>query len=406
LPQRYEGDLCYADGFVSSHKEEASMLGKRSLIFVASVLLLWNWLALDKLAAQADISFTRSDYPVGRQPVSVTVGDFDGDKIQDLAVANGVIDGSPGTTVSILMGNGDGTFKPATEVGAGTAPASIALGDFNGDEYQDLAVANFQSRNVSILLGNGDGSFRTGQTISLESDTAFVAVGDFDEDGIADLAVANFYAHTVTIVLGNGDGTFRLGRRFSVGMVAISLTVADFDGDGHQDLAVANRDSSNVSVLLGMGDGTFRPARNYAAGESPFSITVGDFNGDKLLDLAAANLSADTVSILLGNGDGTFNRAENFRVDRSPSSVTVGDFNGDAIQDLAVATGLNFSRPGNTVSVLLGNGDGTFGPAHNVMVGFFPMFVAVGDFNGDDRPDLAVANAGSGNVSVLINDTP
>src|SRR5262245_22119921 len=141
-------------------------------------------------------------------------------------------------------------FHPAVPYGAGDGPLSVAMGDFNGDGQQDLAVANNVSNNVSVLLGQGNGTFA-----------------------------------------GTGNYTVRDGP--------CSLAVGDFNGDGHQDLAVANRRSNNVSVLLGDGTGTFAGAVNYAAGVFPFSVVVGDFNGDGQSDLAVANFGNDNVSVLL-----------------------------------------------------------------------------------------------------------
>jgi VCBS repeat protein len=196
-------------------------------------------------------------------------------------------------------------------------------------------------------------------------------------------------------------------RDFAVGAFPTSVAVGDFNGDGVQDLAVANFNSNNVSVLLGNGDGSFQAARNFGVGFNPVSVAVGDFNCDGVQDLAVANFNSANVSVLLGNGDGSFRAAQNFAVGTLPSSVAVGDFNGDGVQDLAVAnSGLEEVSGSANVSVLLGNGDGSFQGARNFAAGSLPYSVAVGDFNGDGLPDLAVANAYSNNVSVLINNTP
>jgi hypothetical protein len=329
------------------------------------------------------------NYATGTQPDSVAVGDLNGDGKADLAVAN------YGPNVSVLLGNGDGTFQTAVQYAVGSSADSVAVGDFNGDGRADLAVAN--GTNVSVLLGNGDGTFQTAVDYAVGGSTFSIVVGDFNGDGKADLAVAN-YGPNVSVLLGNGDGTFRTGVN-NVGGYPFSIVVGDFNGDGRADLAVANFYGNNVSVLLGNGDGTFQTAVQYVVGTYPDSVAVGDFNGDGRADLAVTNEYGTNVSVLLGNGDGTFQTAVNYAVGGYPFSIVVGDFNGDGKADLAVA---NY---GNNVGVLLGNGDGTFQTAVQYAVGTHPDSVAVGDFNRDGRADLAVANLNSASVSILLGTT-
>src|SRR5262250_2101754 len=226
-------------------------------------------------SAQAqNVSFLVSgQFGAGPDPVSVAVGDFNGDGLQDLAVANHeAYDGPDG--ISVLLGNGDGTFQEAINFGSGGNVASfVAVGDFNGDGVQDLVVANygdFDSGNVSVLLGNGDGTFQTARSLGAGSNPSSIAVGDFNRDGIQDLAVANngFGFNNVSVLLGNGDGTFQAAVNFGAGNNPFYIAVGDFNGDGVQDLAVAQLGffgSNNVSVLLGNGDGTFQAAVNFGA---------------------------------------------------------------------------------------------------------------------------------------------
>ena len=321
-------------------------------------------------------------FGAGTDPDAVAVGDFNGDGKLDLAVAN---EGS--NNVSIILGNGDGTFQAAVDYGAESNPDSVAVGDFRGDGKLDLVVANDGSNNVSILLGNGDGTFQAAVNYGVGSAPTSVAVGDFNGDGKLDLVVANELSNNVSILLGNGDGTFQAAVNYGAGMTLFWVAVGDFNGDGKLDLAVADAVSDYVSVLLGNGDGTFKTAVPYVAGLEPFSLAVADFNGDGKLDLAVANLENDYVSILLGNGNGTFKAAVNYVTGIEPTSVAVADFNGDGRLDLVVG-GVNSDNV-NVVSVLLGNGDGTFQAAVNYGTGSLPYSVAVGDFNGDGRLDLA-----------------
>jgi hypothetical protein len=321
-------------------------------------------------------------FGAGTGPDSVAVGDFNGDNKLDLAVAN---EGS--NNVSVLLGNGDGTFQAAVDYGAGSNPSSVAVGDFRGGGKLDLVVANDASNNVSILLGNGDGTFQAAVNYGVGSAPTSVAVGDFNGDGKLDLAVANELSNNVSILLGNGDGTFQAAVSYGAGMTLFSVAVGDFNGDGKLDLAVADAVSDYVSVLLGNGDGTFKTAVQYVAGLEPLSVAVADFNGDGKLDLAVANDEGNNVSILLGNGNGTFKAAVNYGTGTTPGSVAVGDFNSDGKLDLVVG-GVESDNV-SVVSVLLGNGDGTFQAAVNYGAGAGQTSVAVGDFNGDGRLDLA-----------------
>jgi len=347
--------------------------------------------------AQCQLSFAAAaNYATGTQPRSVAVGDFNADGRPDLAVANTV-----SNSMSILLGNANGTFQGAVNYAAGSGPISVAVGDFNADGRPDLAVANYNdfgvASTISIRLGNPDGTFQSRVTYGAGVGPRSTAVGDFNADGRPDLAVANEGSNNVSILLGNVNGTFQGAVNYAVGFDPWSVAVGDFNADGRPDLAVANGD--NVSILAGNANGTFQAPVNYAAGSFPISIAVGDFNADGRPDLAVANNSSNNnVSILLGNANGTFQAAVNYAVGGSPSSVAVADFNADGRPDLAVA-----NNSSNNVSILLGNVNGTFQAAFNYAAGFGPFSVAVGDFNADGRPDLAVTNFGPNTVSVLLN---
>jgi hypothetical protein len=240
-------------------------------------------------------------------------------------------------------------------------------------------------------------------------------VADVNGDGKPDLVVggdtssANRRSKTVMVLLGNGDDTFQNPQTFAVPSVASSVAVADVNGDGKPDLVATNKLTASVSVLLGNGDGTFQNARMFAVDMYPSSVAVADVNGDGKPDLVVANLGpyhgTATVSVLLGNGDGSFQKARNFPAGSSQRSMAVADVNGDGKPDVVVTNWYSAS-----VSVLLGNGDGSFGPAQDFATGRNPWSVAVADLNGDGKPDLVVtdfgapAYSGPRSVSVLLGN--
>ncbi|MDR3702882.1 MAG: FG-GAP-like repeat-containing protein [Candidatus Sulfopaludibacter sp.] len=361
-------------------------------------------------AQPADRYITASGSPFGAggNPISVAVGDFNGDGKADLAIAN-FFGG-----VTVLLGNGSGSFTaaPGSPFATGTSPSSVAVGDFNGDGKPDLAVANQSSGNVTVLLGNGSGGFTQapGSPVPVGSNPKSVAVGDFNGDGNADLVVANFGnplngGGGLTVLLGNGSGGFSQagGSPLAVGATPVSLAVADFNGDGMADVVIANETANTVTIMLGNGSGGFTPAGGspYTVDSNPISLALGDFDGDGKVDLAVANYGGNDVSVLLGNGSGGFTQAgaSPFPVGTSPYSVVVGDFNGDGKADLATA-----NLGSNTVTVLLGNGSGGFTQETGspFAAGSAPISLAVADFNGDGKTDMAVADETTNGVTVLL----
>jgi hypothetical protein len=344
--------------------------------------------------AQAATFSGPTNFGVGDTPFAIATGNFNGDGFPDLAVAN-----SDSDNVSILLADGSGGFGTATNIGVGDGPFSIAVGKFNADAHADLAVANVYSDNVSILLGNGSGGF-TGPTNFAAGDFAWsVAVGTFNADAHQDLVVGTVGTFNVATLLGNGSGAFGAPTGSAEIGSPVSIAVGDLNGDSKLDLAVASDNFDYVSVLLGNGNGSFGAPVSYPTGDFATSVAIGKFNNDTYPDLAVANLLGNTVSILLGNGTGAFSAAVNYPT-TGPYSVAVADFDGDSRTDVAVA---NYTA--DKVSVLQGDGQGVFGAPTSFNVGFSPRFVGVGDFNDDGRPDLVSANVDSDSVSVLLNTT-
>ena len=264
-----------------------------------------------------------------------------------MAIAN-----EGGSNVSILLGNGIGSFNTAVNYTVGSAPQSLATGDFNQDGIVDLVVANYGGRSVSVLLGKGDGTFRIAVNYPTSSNynPYFVAVGDFNGDGIPDFVAVNYYG--ASLFLGIGDGTFQTPASLTPGGYDYnSAVVADFNGDGKADLAVAG---SSVAVLLGKGDGTFQSPIYYLTSGPYNGIVAGDFNGDGAIDLAVTNnLSGGIIQILPGNGNGTFQSSVTYTgVAQASTGLATGDFNGDGIADLAAVDGISGGNSG--VAILLG----------------------------------------------------
>jgi hypothetical protein len=352
---------------------------------------------------EASVSFGKADFSSAGGNINVVTADFNGDGVLDLATAVYY-----DSLVRIFVGNGDGTFGAGQTYPVCNA-AALAVGDFNGDGIVDLVVAARGCAQVTLLLGNGDGTFREGGSFDTGGIAGrapyFIAVGDFNSDGKLDLATANEDGDTISVLLGNGDGTFQAHVDYAIGQDSRGITTGDFNGDGRLDLAVATNDNS-VAILLGNGDGTFQPPSvyqlkgtvshcGYSDLHTPY-IIAADLNRDGKLDLAVPNTTG-LISVLLGNGDGTFQPAAGYATGGCSVSVAAADFNGDGVLDLVTA---NYFT--ENLSLLPGNGDGTFRaridyPAGNGARGF-----AVGDFNGDGRLDLAVGNQFVDSISVFL----
>jgi hypothetical protein len=264
-------------------------------------------------------------------------------------------------------------------------------------------VANQGENSISVLLGNGDGTFQKQVQYAAGGEPQGTVAGDFNGSGKLGIATTDFYSDGTAVFLGDGDGTFQPYTLFPVANTYLSFTATgDFRGDGKLDLAVTGSSDingvGNVYILLGNGDGTFQSPVAYPVGNAPYGIVIGDFNNDGRADVAVANLSDNTVSVLLGNGDGTFQPQLVSTVGLGPFLLTAADFNTDGNLDLAVS-----NTDSGSASVLLGNGDGTFQPHVDYRFGEYPFGVGAADLSGEGAADLAVVNIFSNTVSVLLN---
>jgi hypothetical protein len=338
---------------------------------------------------------TRFDIHDPGEPYSLAVGDFNRDGILDLAVAGGA-----NGRVSVLLGNGDGTFGEPVFYHGGTTINTD--GDLRNIGILDLVGTNALAKTIGVMLGNGDGTFGPlTQYPDTKGTPLDVALGDLTNNNIQDVVAIDGggYCPCISVLLGNGDGTFQRQTHFPAPFPANALVLGDFNRDGNLDMVTVGLfgGNSEFGVLLGNGDGTFTAGKSYPTYFGPQAVVAADFTGHHTLDIAVAAPEGGTISIFLGNGEGSFRAGQTIGAS-FPAYLVTADFNGDGIADLAVLTGFSNSY----VSVFLGNGDGTFQPGID-----FPAAqaaaIASGDFNGDVQPDIALGNYLGNSVITLLN---
>ena len=371
----------------------SNSVARRGQVFAALALLL---VGLTQTASAQSFA-PPVIYPTGNGTNALVLGDFNGDNKTDAVVTNRF-----DKTISILLGNGDGTFKAKVDYPVGTEPWAATTGDYNGDGKLDVATANyaFPTSNISVLFGNGDGTFgtKTDYAIGGPVQRDSIGTGDFNGDGKPDL-VSTSQSNNTSILLNTGNGTFGTSINLNIGSFPNALIVGEFNNDNKPDLAILSFRLSEMYILLGKGDGTFNPLVRYATGLFPYNAAVGDFNRDSKPDLITSNLFSNSISVLLGNGDGTFQPRTDYPTSAGPIGAAVGptgaavsDYDGDGKLDVAL---------GNSLTILRGNGDGTFqSPLTYEAPG---NLAAAGDFNQDGKPDLATA--GGSSLNVLLNQS-
>jgi hypothetical protein len=354
----------------------------------------------------------------GHFPTKMAVGDFNGDGKKDLAVLNSPFDGQA-PSVQILLGNGKGVFAAGVAITSSlSSPSDLAVGDFNGDHKDDLAVSNYGNNKVNIYRGDNVGGFTLTNTVTVGTRPIDLATGDFNRDGKTDIAVANFGNSSATPTVPGSLGIITSGSQFTYQSISVgsnveprALAVADFTGDNKLDLALANYGSNNVVLYQGNGSGGFSvKTTKTTGGTGPRDVAAGDFNNDGKMDLAVVNYLSNNVAVLIGNGAGGLSNATLFYTGTdvtppieatNPRGVAIADFNSDGKADIIVTNGAT-----NNLAVLLGDGGGDFDSPSTFTTGTSSSVLGIvaADFNGDKRPDVAVTDTASisSNDSVTI----
>src|SRR5919106_3623210 len=373
-------------------------------------------IAFSEVSAQV-ATFTTQRYPLlGNTHIAA---DFNGDGRPDLA-------GAGANAVSVMLGNGDGTFRPKTDSPIGIQTQAVAAGDFNSDAKVDLMVTlNTPQFSLALLTGTGTGTFNPPTFFPNTSgfDSPAIAATDLNGDGRLDLVVMHSIAcftapcraaRSITILLGNGNGTFQTPSEVDVGTGPMAMAVLDLNRDGIKDVAIGGG-NTELSILLGVGNGTFtrQPVVTLVPGGDLFSacndIGVGDLNRDSILDLVVPLGNGNGNAILIGNGNGTFQVRSRIQIDETfaPLHVAVADYNRDGLLDIARTMG---DGTNGLMQILRGNGDGTFQAPNRYLVpppSRGGIMILAGDWNGDAKPDIAFVEGGAGapTIDVLTNTT-
>jgi FG-GAP-like repeat len=344
-----------------------------------------------------DLFYYFASYKVGKNPTTVTPFDINQDGITDLVTTN-----VSSNTLSILIGNGDGSFRDQMQLHVCQEPRSLATGSFNGDTYPDIVLACAGGDQIAVLFGRADGKVEEGPQYPVHRTPVAVATDDLNGDHVADLVVA-LRNDKIKVFLGQGNGAFRHGAQYEYGDTPTSVALSDLNGDGKIDLVVTNGGpmSNAVSIWIGNGDGTFQQPTDYRSGRRPLGVSFGDFNNDRIKDMLVINGERDSFSTFLGNGNATFQAGRDSGANAGPNYGLARDFNGDRRTDVAIV-----NLQSNDLSILFGKGDGTFEyPPRNYRTKAGPFAIALYRVTTKEveEPGLVTADNGDGSVSIFLH---
>jgi hypothetical protein len=344
-----------------------------------------------------DLFYYFASYKVGKNPTTITPLDINQDGVTDLMTTN-----VSSNTLSILIGNGDGTFHDQIQLHVCQEPRALATGAFNADPYPDIVLACAGGDQIAVLFGRADGKFEEGPQYPVHRTPVSIASDDLNGDHIADLVVA-LRNDKIKVFLGRGDGEFKQGPQYEYGDTPTSVALSDLNGDGTVDLVVTNGGpmSNAVSIWIGNGDGTFQSPTDYRSGRRPLGVSFADFNNDRIRDLLVINGERDSFSTFLGNGNATFQAGRDSGANAGPNYGVARDFNGDHWVDVAIV-----NLQSSDLSILFGRGDGTFEyPPRNYRTKAGPFALALYRVMSREieEPGLVTADNGDGTVSIFLH---
>lgn len=375
------------------------MTGYAARLLVSGVAILTFGAACSKQDPYVppDLFYYFASYKVGKNPTTITPLDINQDGVTDLLTTN-----VSSNTLSILIGNGDGTFHDQMQLHVCQEPRSLTTAAFNGDAYPDIVLACAGGDQIAVLFGRPDGKFTEGPQYPVHRTPVSIASDDLNGDGMTDLVVA-LRNDKIKVFLGQGNGEFRHGPQYEYGDTPTSVALSDLNRDGKTDLVVTNGGpmSNAVSIWIGNGDGTFQSPTDYRSGRRPLGVSFADFNNDRIRDLLVINGERDSFSTFLGNGNATFQGGRDSGANAGPNYGLARDFNGDNRVDVAIV-----NLQSSDLSILFGRGDGTFEyPPRNYRTKAGPFALALYHVtsSGMEEPGLVTADNGDGSVSIFLH---
>lgn len=330
----------------------------------------------------------------GMLPRRDIAADFNADGKLDIAASN-----NNSGTVSVLIGNGDGTFKTALSLTAAGVVQDVGAGDVNGDMKMDIVASN--NAMIYVFLGNGDGTFQTAKTFSAGvTNPAALALGDLNGDMKLDVVYGSQVTANAGIALGNGDGTFKTPTVQPTAGNVLDIELGDIDGDKKLDLLTTSGNTAQLQVFIGNGDGTFKAAANSATGTTPASIAIGDVNGDGKVDVFVGNAGGSSVSVFVNAGTAlpaTATATPMIGGGMNPETIAAADVNGDGFVDIVTC-----NPAANKWSYLPGMANNMWGAAVNTATVSQPNGIMIADLNGDKQPDVVATNGNNAQLQIFL----